>query len=162
MYCITGCSGFIGYHLTIKLLKNKFEVIGIDNLNSYYDYRLKLDRLKKLKKYKNFVFYKADLRYYNKTKLIFGKNKIGTIFHLASQPIKLNKVIEIIKKIPKLKFNYINKKKRKGEMLQTFGSNKKILNEIKDFKFNDFKYGFKKTYNRFKKYKKKSLMLRTK
>ena len=43
---ITGSSGFIGYHLSLHLLKKKFTIIGIDNHNSYYDVELKLERLK--------------------------------------------------------------------------------------------------------------------
>ena len=45
---VTGCAGFIGYHLTQKLIENGHNVMGIDNLNDYYDVRLKLDRLKEL------------------------------------------------------------------------------------------------------------------
>ena len=48
---ITGCAGFIGFHLTLYMLKNpKNFIIGIDNLNSYYDVNLKKDRLKIIKK----------------------------------------------------------------------------------------------------------------
>ena len=45
---ITGSSGFIGYHLTKRLLKSKINIIGIDNLNSYYDINLKKSRLKEI------------------------------------------------------------------------------------------------------------------
>ena len=59
---ITGAAGFIGYSLCKKLLNNKnYEVIGIDNLNSYYSVKLKKERIKKLKYEKNFQFYKLDL-----------------------------------------------------------------------------------------------------
>jgi UDP-glucuronate 4-epimerase len=44
-YLVTGCAGFIGYHLSKRLLDEGLEVIGIDNLNSYYDVSLKKDRL---------------------------------------------------------------------------------------------------------------------
>ena len=48
---ITGCAGFIGFHLSKKINSNKkYKVIGIDNLNTYYDVKLKNDRLKILKK----------------------------------------------------------------------------------------------------------------
>ena len=60
---ITGCAGFIGFHLAKKLLNNnKLKVYGIDNLNSYYDVRLKQDRLKILKKNINFNFKKLIFR----------------------------------------------------------------------------------------------------
>ena len=54
---LTGCAGFIGYHLTDQLLKEKHNVIGIDNLNDYYNVQLKFERLKKLKQKKilNFI-----------------------------------------------------------------------------------------------------------
>ena len=53
---ITGSAGFIGYHLAVKILKTKANVIGIDNVNNYYDTNIKKDRIKKLKKNKNFFF----------------------------------------------------------------------------------------------------------
>ena len=57
---ITGCSGFIGFHLTLEILKKKkITIIGIDNLNEYYDVNLKKkNRLKIIQKYDNFIFYK--------------------------------------------------------------------------------------------------------
>ena len=55
-YLVTGAAGFIGMHSCLKLLKKNCNVIGIDNLNSYYDVNLKLARLKILKGYKNFRF----------------------------------------------------------------------------------------------------------
>ena len=59
-YLVTGCSGFIGYHLSKFLIDNNNVVVGIDNNNKYYDYKLKIDRLKNLKN-KRFLFYKFDL-----------------------------------------------------------------------------------------------------
>ena len=54
---VTGCAGFIGMHISLKLLNNNFTVLGIDNINSYYDTSIKKDRIKILKKYKNFKFF---------------------------------------------------------------------------------------------------------
>ena len=82
---ITGCAGFIGYHLTLKMLKNGHHIIGIDNMNNYYDIKIKNNRLKKLKKYKNFKFFKLDLIYKNKLNKIFKTNKINSIVNLAAQ-----------------------------------------------------------------------------
>ena len=59
---ITGCAGFIGFHLSLKYLKLNKKVLGIDNLNSYYDIKIKKNRLKILKRYKNFKFIKGDLK----------------------------------------------------------------------------------------------------
>ena len=58
---VTGCAGFIGYHLTKKLLSENHIVYGIDNLNPYYDVKIKKDRIKYLKKYSKFFFYKFDI-----------------------------------------------------------------------------------------------------
>ena len=60
---VTGCAGFIGFHLSLQLDEKKYKIIGIDNLNDYYDIKLKKNRLKILKKNKkNFIFIKADLK----------------------------------------------------------------------------------------------------
>ena len=64
---ITGAAGFIGFHLSKKILKERSHVIGIDNLNNYYDVNLKKNRVIKLNKYKNFQFYKLDLNQKQKT-----------------------------------------------------------------------------------------------
>ncbi|WP_155486006.1 GDP-mannose 4,6-dehydratase, partial [Paraclostridium sordellii] len=53
---ITGSSGFIGFHLSNLLLKKGYEVIGIDNMNDYYDVKIKEGRLEILKKYEDFTF----------------------------------------------------------------------------------------------------------
>ena len=58
---ITGAAGFIGYHLCKSLLEDGYEVLGIDNLNNYYDINLKRDRLKQLKHFKSFTFNKVDI-----------------------------------------------------------------------------------------------------
>ncbi len=82
---ITGAAGFIGYHLTKKLLKKNINVIGLDNINNYYDTNLKKDRITNLKKYKKFQFYKIDLCQYIKLNNIVKKNKVKFIIHLAAQ-----------------------------------------------------------------------------
>lgn len=80
---ITGCSGFIGYHLTKKLLDN-FNIIGIDNLNDYYDIKIKEDRLKNLE-HKNFKFIKCDISNKEVLDKIFNNYKIDTVINLAAQ-----------------------------------------------------------------------------
>ena len=59
---LTGAAGFIGFHTALKFLKQKHSVIGIDNLNDYYDTKLKYNRLNQLKKYKKFTFLKKDIQ----------------------------------------------------------------------------------------------------
>ena len=58
---VTGSAGFIGFHFSKFLLEKRFKVIGIDNLNNYYNNRIKKDRIKILKKNKNFKFFKNDI-----------------------------------------------------------------------------------------------------
>ena len=85
---LTGAAGFIGYHATKKLCSNKRNrVIGIDSLNSYYDKKLKINRIKNLKKKykKNFVFYKINLCDKKKIFSLFRKNKFDKVINLAAQ-----------------------------------------------------------------------------
>ena len=62
MILITGCAGFIGFHLSKHFLESGNKVIGIDNLNSYYSVNLKKSRLKLLQKNNDFKFFKFDLK----------------------------------------------------------------------------------------------------
>jgi len=80
---ISGCCGFIGYHLTKALLEQKHEVYGIDNINNYYSTKLKEARLKKIKKeYKNFAFEQLDL-----SKISSLENvQFDLAINLAAQP----------------------------------------------------------------------------
>ena len=83
---ITGAAGFIGYSFSNHLLKNKkIKVIGIDNLNNYYDPKIKRSRLRLLKKNKNFKFLKTDICNKKKVDQIFKKNKFDFVFHFAAQ-----------------------------------------------------------------------------
>ena len=81
---ITGVGGFIGFHTAIFFLKKKIKIIGVDNLNNYYDVKLKNARLNQLKKFKNFAFLKKDIQ----DKKIFKdlkRAKINCIINLAAQ-----------------------------------------------------------------------------
>ena len=82
---ITGSSGFIGFHLTKKLLDKGFKVCGYDSMNSYYEVKLKKSRLNILKKYKNFKFVKNNIENYKILKGIIIKFKPKIIIHLAAQ-----------------------------------------------------------------------------
>ena len=83
---ITGSAGFIGFNFSYFLLKNKkYKIMGIDNLNDYYDVSLKKKRLKILKKFKNFKFIKTDINNSTSIEQIFKKNKFDFVFNLAAQ-----------------------------------------------------------------------------
>ena len=82
---ITGVAGFIGFSLAKKIIQSKkYDVIGIDNLNSYYIKKLKLKRLSLLKKQK-LKFYKIDLTEKNKLKNLFKKYNFDIVFNFAAQ-----------------------------------------------------------------------------
>ena len=81
---LTGAAGFIGFHTTLALLKKKINVYGIDDLNTYYDVRLKKDRLAILKKYENFHFLKKKIED-KRIHSFFKKKDIDVIINLAAQ-----------------------------------------------------------------------------
>ena len=85
MYLVTGSAGFIGFHTCIKLLKQKKTVIGIDNLNDYYDINLKKKRNSILKKFKNYYFFKINICNKKSVNKVFRQNKIKIVIHLAAQ-----------------------------------------------------------------------------
>ena len=81
---ITGVAGFVGYHFANKILNSNYRVIGIDNLNEYYDVKIKKDRIKTTKS-NNFKFIKCDLKKKHLLNKIFKKFKPTHIFHFAAQ-----------------------------------------------------------------------------
>jgi len=85
---ITGCCGFIGFSYS-KFLLNKYkniQIIGIDSIDDYYSTNLKKKRLEILKSYKKkFVFYRQNLKNFNKLENIFKNKKINKLFHFAAQ-----------------------------------------------------------------------------
>ena len=97
---VTGSAGFIGFHICKKLIENKYEVIGFDNINDYYDVNLKLNRVKELKNLANkneikFKFIKGDLTNNEDLKKVFDSknnvdidylaNKISCVINFAAQ-----------------------------------------------------------------------------
>lgn len=99
---VTGVAGFIGFHLTRSLLKDGYNVIGVDNINDYYDPELKYSRLAELgllsndlekiksrqslvSKINNFTFYKLDICNFDELNNIFVQHKVNIICHLAAQ-----------------------------------------------------------------------------
>lgn len=96
---VTGAAGFIGYHMVMLLIQNQYIVVGLDNLNNYYDVNLKYDRLKQCgicyssnngakeysSRYSNYWFYKADISDYVSLKDIFETEHFDYVINLAGQ-----------------------------------------------------------------------------
>jgi len=82
---ITGAAGFIASRVCEMLLEKGEDVVGLDNMNDYYDVRLKEYRLNKLLKNSNFAFYKADIDNLDELKPIFEANQFRSVFNLAAR-----------------------------------------------------------------------------
>ena len=82
---ITGAAGFIGYHLSRRLLGSGMHVFGADNVNSYYDPSLKRARLTELMKFTRFIFLEGDLADERFTERLFAEVKPDVVVHLAAQ-----------------------------------------------------------------------------
>ena len=82
---ITGAAGFIGFHLAKRLLDGGWEVVGLDNLNDYYDPQLKRDRLAQLEGRDRFRFVKLDLADRPGMEQLFAGNSFGIVVNLAAQ-----------------------------------------------------------------------------
>lgn len=82
---VTGCAGFIGFHLADRLLKEGYRVIGLDNLNDYYDVSLKRSRLAILQKNENFIFLEASIEDNEAIKKLFSEHWMPIVVHLAAQ-----------------------------------------------------------------------------
>jgi UDP-glucuronate 4-epimerase len=82
---VTGAAGFIGFHTSRRLLREGVDVIGLDNLNAYYDVKLKKDRLELLDSQRSFRFIHADIANQGQLSEIFANNHIQAVIHLAAQ-----------------------------------------------------------------------------
>ena len=87
---VTGAAGFIGFHLSSRLIKEGYSVIGLDNLNSYYDKKLKIARLEELKKQSlndegDFSLYEFNLENKNSLYKLFTKYNPQFVVNLAAQ-----------------------------------------------------------------------------
>ena len=82
---VTGTAGFIGFHVARHLLEAGCKVIGFDNLNSYYDVKLKEDRLAHLRQHPHFIFHKGDLADQTAVASLFTTHKPLHVAHLAAQ-----------------------------------------------------------------------------
>lgn len=84
-YLITGAAGFIGFFLSKKLLELGCQVVGIDNINNYYDIKLKYARLEQLESFDKFTFIKGDISDKGIVNSIFKENKPDIVVNLAAQ-----------------------------------------------------------------------------
>ena len=82
---VTGAAGFIGYHLAERLLEDGSNVVGLDNLNPYYDVTLKEARLERLQKKPNFTFAQMDLAERKQLQDLFAQSKFDVVVNLAAQ-----------------------------------------------------------------------------
>lgn len=82
---VTGAAGFIGFHLSKRLLEDGYRVLGVDNLNDYYDPQLKLARLEILKGFPGFSFFRTDLADGEGLTRIFKDNPVDVVVNLAAQ-----------------------------------------------------------------------------
>ncbi|MCP4050300.1 MAG: SDR family NAD(P)-dependent oxidoreductase [bacterium] len=82
---VTGCAGFIGSHVCKQLLKAGTKVAGIDNINNYYDIRLKHLRLDELKKEPDFIFEEIDIENTALLETVFKKHNISAVINLAAR-----------------------------------------------------------------------------
>lgn len=139
---ITGVAGFIGSRLALKLLSEGHNIYGIDNLNDYYDVKLKKYRLNQIKKYKNFNFHKVDIANSLRLNYFMKNKKFDVICHLAAQAgvryslenprayTKSNidgflEVLEYCKKKPQIKLVYASSS-------SVYGGNRKIPFSVYD------------------------------
>ena len=84
---VTGVAGFIGMSVAKALLERGDEVVGIDNLNDYYEVQLKYDRLKLIEDYDGFTFIKMDISDRDAMKVLFEEQKFQRVFNAAAQAV---------------------------------------------------------------------------
>lgn len=138
---ITGVCGFIGFHLANEIIKNKkFIVVGLDNLNDYYDIKLKRDRLSILKKNKNFTFIRADISNHKVMDKKLKKFNFFALYHLAAQA-----GVRYSFKNPRTYldsnligfFNILELVKRKKPSIFIFASSSSVYGNSKKFVFSE-------------------------
>jgi len=83
--CVTGAAGFIGYHLSHRLLNLGWSVTGLDNLNNYYDVKLKQDRLRRLTTFAHFKFHRLDICDHSALQGIYSRERFDYTVHMAAQ-----------------------------------------------------------------------------
>ena len=84
-WLVTGVAGFIGYHIAQRLLRDGYDVVGVDNLNDYYDPQLKTDRLARLERDSGFQFEGLDIADRDRMARLFKRGGFARVIHLAAQ-----------------------------------------------------------------------------
>jgi UDP-glucuronate 4-epimerase len=140
---VTGAAGFIGYYVSKRLLCDDYKVVGIDNLNDYYDVSLKNNRLNLLKSNADFSFHQIDISDKEKIETIFKLHSIVYVIHLAAQAgvrysidnpdvyiqsniIGTYNILEMCKQYPVKHLVY-------GSSSSVYGANKKVPFDETDF-----------------------------
>ena len=140
MILITGCAGFIGFHLSKKMVVDNQKVLGIDSIDAYYSKNKKYQRLKILKKHKNFKFIKLDLINFEKLSKILKKQKINIIIHLAAQPgvrVSISKPHNTMKKNLTVFLNVIEFARIKKVKKFIYASSSSVYGDSKIYPFNE-------------------------
>tara|TARA_B100000900_G_C20591016_1_gene721572 strand:- start:1820 stop:2779 length:960 start_codon:yes stop_codon:yes gene_type:complete len=142
MIVVTGCLGFIGFHLSKKLLKNK-KILGIDNIDNYYSVSKKKERHNILKKNKNFKFVKLNLNNFKELRKLFEKYKVKTVIHLAAQPgvrISIKNPYNTLKQnlIPFMNILEISRVKKVRKFI--YASSSSVYGITKTYPFNENDY----------------------
>ena len=137
---VTGFSGFIGSHLTERLLKEGFEVIGIDDFNDYYDPKIKERNITEIKKNQKFTLIKGDIRNKNLIDEIFDKYKFDTVVHLAARAgvrpsLQLPLLYEEVNVLGTL--NLLEAARKNNCKKFVFGSSSSVYGECKNIPFKE-------------------------
>jgi len=142
---VTGSVGFIGFHLSKKLLQDKKStIIGIDSIGSYYSTQIKKKRLALLNKNKNFKFIKANLNKKKKIEKIFEKFKPNIVLHIAGQP----GVLYSFKNPNSYKINNINATKSICNVSKKFNVKKFIFASSSSVYGDQKKFPIKESYKK--------------
>ena len=137
---VTGFAGFIGSHLTERLLKEGFEVIGIDDFNNYYDPKIKERNITEIKKNQKFTLIKGDIRNKNLIDEIFDKYKFDTVVHLAARAgvrpsLQLPLLYEEVNVLGTL--NLLEASRKNNCKKFVFGSSSSVYGECKNIPFKE-------------------------
>lgn len=137
---VTGFAGFIGSHLTERLLKEGNSVIGIDDFNDYYDPKIKEENISGIKSNKNLIFYRTDIRDKTKVEQIFIEHKPDIVIHLAARAgvrpsLKLPTLYEEVNVLGTL--NLLEAAKTNACKKFILGSSSSVYGECKNIPFKE-------------------------